>query len=328
MHDKLKVKPLTQEQILISIDRLTRFKETETKYLRVFKDIITNGLIEPKFGKKELDAMDYEKLRDYAQYVLNSSIETAGFELSDDYIINLRLFDNEKALFDINENIKKLLVNNINYMAILPLINKKSPLNLRWLKELAVSMDLVKSRQEKKLLFPLEKIVLAEGATEEILLPEFAKLCGYDFNENGVYVVSAGGKNQVVKYFYKIYQSLKIPVFILLDNDAVESTKEIQPKLRIFDRIYLIKSGEFEDLLPLPLVKKTLNNMLRNFCKVKESDLARNLPAVKKLEEFFRKQGLPEFKKADFARAVKENIVYKSDVSDEIEKIIKEIKEH
>ena len=37
----IKIKPLTKEQILISLDRLTRFKNPEIKYLRVFKDIIT-----------------------------------------------------------------------------------------------------------------------------------------------------------------------------------------------------------------------------------------------------------------------------------------------
>ena len=63
----LKIKQLTKEQLTISIDRLTRFKETETKYLRVFKDIITNNLIEPKIKKHELDEMDYENLKNIAE---------------------------------------------------------------------------------------------------------------------------------------------------------------------------------------------------------------------------------------------------------------------
>ncbi len=46
-----KVKPLTKEQIIISIDRLTRFKNTEVKYFRVFSDILINNLISPKFKK-------------------------------------------------------------------------------------------------------------------------------------------------------------------------------------------------------------------------------------------------------------------------------------
>ena len=57
----LKIKTLTIEQLIISADRLTRFKDTETKYLRVFKDIIINNLIEPKLKKHELDNMDYKE---------------------------------------------------------------------------------------------------------------------------------------------------------------------------------------------------------------------------------------------------------------------------
>ena len=37
MEKDFKIKKLSTNQIIISIDRLTRFKETEEKYLRVFK---------------------------------------------------------------------------------------------------------------------------------------------------------------------------------------------------------------------------------------------------------------------------------------------------
>ena len=70
----MKIKPLTKEQIIISADRLTRFKEPEIKYLRVYKDIITNNLIEPKYKKTDLDEMDYEELTNYAQKIINYSL--------------------------------------------------------------------------------------------------------------------------------------------------------------------------------------------------------------------------------------------------------------
>ena len=50
----MKYKKLTPEQIKISLDRLTRFKFTREKYLRVFSDIILSNLIEPKIKKSEL----------------------------------------------------------------------------------------------------------------------------------------------------------------------------------------------------------------------------------------------------------------------------------
>lgn len=95
-----------------------------------------------------------------------------------------------------------------------------------------MAKSLEDKEQSRGLLFPVKKVILCEGITEEILLPEFARLCNYDFKENGIYVISAGGKNQVVKYFYKFAQNLKLPVFILLDNDAKENLEEIIPKLR------------------------------------------------------------------------------------------------
>ena len=66
-----KVKPMTKEQILISIDRLTRFKNTEVKYLRVFRDILTNNLIIPKFKKTELEEMNFEEIKNWAEFVIN-----------------------------------------------------------------------------------------------------------------------------------------------------------------------------------------------------------------------------------------------------------------
>ncbi len=324
MLQEYKIKHLKPEQILTAFDRLTRFKETEDKYLRVFKDIIKTNLIEPKYSKKDLDQMEYTRIRDIAQYVINASLENLGCKLGDDYIINLRLFDNEKLLFEFNENVKNLLINNINYMAALPLINEKSPVNLRWMKEMATSMDVLESRRRKKLRYPLEKVVLVEGITEEILLPEFAKICGYDFDENGVIVISAGGKNQVVKQFYKICESLKIPVYILLDSDATDV--QLKPKLRLFDRIHIVKGGEFEDLLPIMLITKTLNNSLKDFYKVKNSELVQDLPMAQILENFFKQHGLGEFSKSEFARQVKENIASKADVHPEVKKIIDEIR--
>ena len=43
------------------------------------------------------------------------------------------------------------------------------------------------------------------------------------------------------------------------------------------------------------------------------------------MEEFFKHRGLHEFKKAEFAQLVKENISGIEDISEEIEEIIKEL---
>lgn len=321
-----KVKPLTKSQIIISIDRLTRFKNTETKYLRVFKDILTQNLIEPKFKKTDLEKMDYSELRNWAEFVINYSLEMAGLTLKNDYLINQRLLHYENSVFENNKNVQELLNNKINYKACLSYIDEKSPKNLLWLKNLEISSDIRKSRFDNSLRFPVEKVVIAEGATEETLLPEFAKRCGYDFDKEGIYVLSAGGKNQVVKLYYQLVESLKLPIFVLLDKDAKENLEEIQPRLRDIDKIHLLDCGEFEDLLPIKLVERTLDYELKNISMLEKEKLNEDIPRVKFLEEVFKTRGMHEFKKVEFAQMVKKNIKHEEDISPEVVEIIDEIR--
>ncbi len=309
----MKIKQLTTEQLIISIDRLTRFKEPEIKYLRVFKDVILNNLIEPKFKKSDLDEMDYEEIKNLAEKIINYSLPK-----SNDFTINQKLYDYENSIFNITEKANRLLKNKINYKEIIKLLPDNIPQNLKFLKTLELN-------SKERYCFPVEKVLLCEGITEEILLPEFARICGYDFEQNGIYIISAGGKNQVVKYFYNYAECLKIPIFVLLDNDAQKNLQEIKPKLREFDKIHLVKSGEFEDLLPNSLLIKTLNYATQNISLAPIEGLENSTSKVEFLEDFFRHRGLHEFKKAEFAQTVKQNITGLDDVSSEIKEIIKEL---
>lgn len=326
--NNVKVKPLTKEQLTISIDRLTRFKNPEVKYLRVFGELITNNLIQPKYKKSDIEKMDNEEVKNLAEFIINYSLENLGLPKDEDYIINQRLYDYEKSVYIISENIKKFLKNKINYKAFVTLIDENSPKNLKWLKALGSPMDIKQERFKNSLRFPVEKVVIAEGATEETLLPEFAKRCGYDFDKEGIYVLSAGGKNQVVKLYYRLVDSLKLPIFVLLDKDAKENLEEIKPKLRSIDKIHLLACGEFEDLLPLELVQRTLDYQLNNISMMEKEMLNAPEPRVKILEEVFKTRGMHEFKKVEFAQMVKKNIKTNTDISDEICEIINEIKGH
>ena len=326
--NNVKVKPLTKEQLTISIDRLTRFKNPEVKYLRVFGELITNNLIQPKYKKSDIEKMDSEEVKKLAELIINYSLENLGLPKDEDYIINQRLYDYEKSVYIINENIEKFLKNKINYKAFVTLIDENSPKNLKWLKALGSPMDIKQERFKNSLRFPVEKVVIAEGATEETLLPEFAKRCGYDFDKEGIYVLSAGGKNQVVKLYYRLVDSLKLPIFVLLDKDAKENLEEIKPKLRSIDKIHLLACGEFEDLLPLELVQRTLDYQLNNISMMEKEMLNAPEPRVKILEEVFKTRGMHEFKKVEFAQMVKKNIKTNADISNEICEIINEIKGH
>lgn len=320
----MKYKALTKEQIIISLDRLTRFKPTKEKYLRVFFDIISSNLIEPKYKKSELENFEITKIRDIAVEIFNASLEKTTIPSPK---INNKIMEYENTVFNNDTAAQELLDNNIDYNNALAYVDKNSVVNLKWLKTLANDNNMVEMRQLHDLKFPIEKVVLVEGLTEETLLPAFARFIGYDFYKNGVQIIPAGGKNQVVKMYYKLSKELKIPIFLLLDKDAEENIAQIKPRLRKIDKIHLVSCGEFEDLLPKSLIIKTVNTHLENFSSITESDLLDGVSEVENLENIFKTKGLHEFKKAEFAKLVKSNISENSDISDEIRLIINEIYE-
>ncbi len=326
--ENLKIKPLTKNQLTISIDRLTRFKNTEIKYLRVYKELISNYLILPKIKKQDLNKLDYEILRNLAEKIINYSIEQLGIKSNGDYIINQRLFNYENNLFNLSDDVKSLVKNKINYKGFLELINDNSVKNLQWLKVLGEDSDIKVKRVEKHLHFPIEKIIICEGITEETLLPAFGNIYGMNFDQYGIHIISAGGKNQVVKTYYDLSQEIKIPIFVLLDKDAEENLKLIKKRLREIDNIYILTCGEFEDLLPNSLIERTLNYAFQNISQIDFQLLNQNLPKVKILEEIFKNRGLHEFKKSEFANLIKENILDRNDLSDEIKKILENINSH
>lgn len=320
----MRYKKLTTEQILISIDRLTRFKFTKKKYLRVFTDIILSNLIEPKYKKSELVNLPYDIITKFAGEILNGSLDDSG---ANDFSINQILAEYENLVFYQDNESKQLLNNQINYKGVFGLITEYSPVNLRWLKSVAEEKDLVKLRETRLLKYPIEKVLLVEGITEEILLPAFSKFLGHDFYQKGIQIIPAGGKNQVVKMYYQMIEEVKLPIFVLLDKDAEENIRQIKPRLRDIDKIHLVSCGEFEDLLPKSLIIKTINAHLRNFNSVSSEDFDESMSAVKNLENIFKLKGVHEFKKAEFAKLVRDNISVKSDISEEIAEIIKEISE-
>ncbi len=320
----LKVKPLTKQQLIISFDRLTRFKQG--KYFRVFSDILSANLITPKLKKSEIEKMEASDLRELAQYIINYSLQNLGYESDGDYSINEKLLKYEQTVFYLDDYTKILMNNKIDYKSFINLIDSNCVKNLQWLKALAQNGDIKKAREQNSFIYPICQVVIVEGATEEILLPEFARICNYDFAKQGIYLISAGGKNQVVKMYYKLSKNLKLPIFVLLDKDAHENLEEITPCLREIDKIHILKCGEFEDLLSKDLILRTIEFEYSNISIIEKGILDSNESMTKILEEFFRTRGMHEFKKAEFANLVKNNLRAEQDVTPEIKEIIEEIK--
>lgn len=333
----MKYKNLSKEQLIISFDRLTRFKLPKDKYFRVFSDIILSNLIDPVYKKSDLLNMSASEITNIAVKIINSSIDEISPRPTEEGlgegIINGILKEYENSVFINDEETQCYLNNNINYNLFIKLLDESCPINLRWIKALCnLSLSekpdkntLIRLRHENGLKYPIQKLLLVEGITEEILLPVFSRYLGYDFYKEGIQILAAGGKNQVVKMYYKLIEELKIPIFVLLDKDAEENINQIKPKLRGIDKIHLVSCGEFEDLLPKSLIIKTLNNELLNFASVSEDDFDLSLSSAENLDYIFKTKGLHEFKKAEFSKLVKDNVSDDSDISPEVASIIMEL---
>ena len=317
----MKYKIPDKNYIKISLDRLTRFKPVIERYERVVDDILHKFLISSADDKISNLTLE-EKIN------LSSEIFNSALNKKTNLSLNEIIKKDEEKIFYLTETEKKYLNSKIDFEAALDLFETDElPLNLQRLK-LQKNLDSDETRKKYSTLYPVKKAVLTEGITEETLLIEFAKILGVDFKKEGIFVLGAGGKNQVARKYYKMIEEIKIPVFILLDSDADEICELIKPKLRKIDSLYKIKSGEFEDILPKNLIKNALNfhfsqNLLSNGDDFEESN-----HTVENLNNCYKNNGWGEFKKADFAKIVREYILSAKNppVSDELIKITEEIK--
>jgi putative ATP-dependent endonuclease of OLD family len=61
-------------------------------------------------------------------------------------------------------------------------------------------------------------VVLVEGESEELALPEYLRSAELDCDLRGVSVIAVEGKNQIPKY-WRLFSAFKIPLLVLFDND-------------------------------------------------------------------------------------------------------------
>lgn len=327
INSKIKFNYMSKEELIISLDRLSRFKLPEESYFRVFSDIISKHLISPKYSKKELENLSAENLSKITKTIWNKSVETNyGKSLK-----NSKILKNLSNLLFKNLDIKtKTLINtDLNIDSILNNLNSNDiPINLKFLlnsKSNTSLNDIKKTRYEKKLLFPIERIIIVEGITEEILLPIFAKKLKKDFYSNGIYLIGAGGKSKSPALYLKIKNKVKAPITLLFDEDASEICTLLKKNLNKHDKIVIIKKGEFEDILSKNLIKRTLNNEYKPATPLSINELKSTEKMCVNIENFYKTRHLGEFKKAKFAKLIGENIKYKTDITDDIKDIINKI---
>ena len=311
----MKFKKMNEDELLIVLERLVRFKNPSKKYKRVFFDILTKFLIEPKLSLGKLETLEAHEISNLVLKIFNSSLpeNQEGCELQK------IIFEEDASAFRVDDYTLSLMKTPLNITGAIKKIQYRQdfPLRIKRFCDYLETGDIetLKSTFTKK-------VLLCEGITEEVLLSEFARVIGMDFSKNGIFILGAGGKNQVARKFYELYEVLKIPIFILLDNDAQKIANSISPKLRKNDMIYIIKEGEFEDILPVKLIKKALNRHFKDGFSVDEKELQKDEKMTQILHDLFKLKAWGEFKKAEFAAIVKKSIADESDLSAQIREIL------
>jgi hypothetical protein len=408
--DKIVFKPLSYEELSISLERLQRFNNPFKKYDRVYREILIKHLIFPKISLKNYYEFSFGIINFLAQLIWNESVRKINPNCKENYEINPYLFYEEIKEFSAKEILRKIIFsenisgyakpanfaesdficdekvlkdlfekNGINFdnknsgipdvfSKIYIAVRMNYPLNidgfladceqsnqakdfsknikrLIWINKqikrhaLNFHADLNPNNLEKiyKLAEtyrndnysqkPLKLLILAEGATEDVLLPAFSSAAGVDFDKNGIEVMASGGKNQVARIYAEINRETNLPIFIILDADAQEIANEINKNIRQHDRLYLISKGEFEDILPDELICRAINSYYGLTGKIKKEEINIYSSKTDSLSSLWKQKGFGEFKKAEFAHIIAENIKTPADLSEEMRKIISNIQE-
>ena len=330
---ELKFKLMTLQDLVISLDRLTRFKNPEIKYRRVFYDIILRHLISPSISKHKLDELPSSFLVKIVGEIWNTSVQNLFGKSSEKKSVTL--YDLDFQQYNVTDEYALDLMNtDLNFYPVLKNLPQSDvPKNLEYVKILVenyadnsdLSVISENIRQKYKTLFPVKKLILTEGITEEILLPKFAQVFGYDFDENGVFIIATGGKSKVLSLYAELKYILKIPMFVLLDNDAELVYNDVCSVLRKQDKAYLIKAGEFEDILSKELIQKAFAEMNYDIKPASLEELSSDGGTCEALELLWKSRGLGEFRKAHLAKAVHDCISDKVVITDEINSILTDI---
>lgn len=321
--EKIKFKKISEEEQKVFVRRFVRFKYPVDKRQRVYQQILTGYTIEPKISKKVFQTLLPAKVDELASLIWNGSFSQKK-QFNQAFFENeVRCFNSKKMLEDIlgmalEDNLDKVYLKKIilnagyhysdsanNYDDFYIDLQRQYPLNLP-------NFEVTR----------INKVLLVEGATEEILLPKFAKLLGFDFEKEGIFLIASGGKNQVAKDYLAKKEILNLPMASVLDFDAKEQYDSIKSILRPQDDIFLIEEGEFEDLLDENLILKAINKEFENVAQVDILDLQGDSSMCEKLYNLYKIKGFGEFKKVEFAKIIFEAISDENEIGEKFQKLM------
>lgn len=137
------------------------------------------------------------------------------------------------------------------------------------------------------------KVILCEGKSEYNTLPLFSRLNNNYMMKNNIDIFKSDGKGNFSMYL-KIYKKLKIPTFLLLDNDS-DNSSIISSCKTLTDTIFL-QENDYEDIIypglkdiaddleSLISIKET-KNYLKSFPQSNESKKSKYADITKHINE-------------------------------------------
>jgi hypothetical protein len=175
-----------------------------------------------------------------------------------------------------------------------------------------------------------KRILLVEGATEQILLPHFAECVAPDWKERAVLIIPAGGANQVVKRYPALRAKLRLPIDCLLDGDVSSQAQLVADQLMAGDRLYVLESGAIEEAFPRDQIVDLVNayfdtsgvGLIFTPVTLQELNSATNQESMEKL---WRKRNRGSFDKTGFAKVVAEMITTAGQIPAEIRNLISDL---
>ncbi|MGE0200454.1 MAG: ATP-dependent endonuclease [Candidatus Melainabacteria bacterium] len=164
---------------------------------------------------------------------------------------------------------------------------------------------------------PFHLLILVEGETEKLLLPAFARHLGAPLEKAGIWLLSAGGKNQMVGLYQKYQDDLAIPIFVLLDQDAAGVSQQIAFRRRDGDQLVVLADGEFEDLYDPALLAAVINHAQDPHPPVTPTHplllAGGEENAVSRLTRLWLQEGWGSFDKIAFAQRIAELLATQPD---------------
>ena len=331
--DNYKFKLLSFDELVINLDRLSRFKPPEDSYNRVFYSILSKCLISPNYSKSQLEELPVSIISSLVKLIWNKSVMNLFPSYENNFQVNKALkYLSTLPFKNIDSNTKVLLNTKLFISPVLEHISyDTAPLNLKFLIKVNSSYNFDKTfykndidsfRRKYSLKFPIKKVLIVEGITEENLIPVFANKLGFNFDKEGIFVLGAGGKSKSPDLYLKLKDKLNIPIILLFDSDAKSICLSLNNLILKKDKIILIKNGEFEDILSLNLIKRALNSEYETCLPIIKDDLHIFNKMCDNLEYFYRTRNIGEFKKSKFSKIIAKNIKYLTDFTNDVKEII------